>query len=218
MIDAVVFDLDGVLIDSEPVWERVRRGLVEEHGGHWAADAQNHLMGMSTAEWADYLTNDLGVALAPSQVAELAIDRMASAYERGLPLLPGAPDVVRNLASRWPLGLASSSPLRLITVVLGVARLADLFRVAVSADEVPRGKPAPDVYLAVARELGTSPESCLAVEDSTNGVRAAIAAGFRCIAVPRPAYPIEPGVASQAALVLGNLGALTPEVVASAGS
>jgi beta-phosphoglucomutase-like phosphatase (HAD superfamily) len=123
MIAAIVFDLDGVLIDSEPVWEWVRRELVAERGGHWAPDAQRKLMGMSTPEWARYLSEDLGVGLPPDQVAALVIDRMAASYREHLPLLPGAVEAVHRLAARWPLGLASSAPAALIaTKFLGYAR------------------------------------------------------------------------------------------------
>jgi Haloacid dehalogenase-like hydrolase len=117
MIDAVVFDLDGVLIDSEPLWERVRREVVAEYGGHWRPEAEGRLMGMSTAEWTRCLSEDLGADRSPGQVADLVIERMAQCYARQVPLLPGAA-AVRRLAERWPLGLASSSPRRLIDTVL----------------------------------------------------------------------------------------------------
>ena len=141
MIEAVVFDLDGVLVDSEPVWEQVRRELVAEHGGRWPADAQRRLMGMSTAEWARYLSEDLGVALPPETVAELVIERMAARYTDRLPLMPGAVEAVRGLAARWPLGLASSSPPSLIGTVLDAASLRACFAVTLSAEQVARGKP-----------------------------------------------------------------------------
>src|ERR1700761_719273 len=114
MIEAVVFDLDGVLIDSEPVWEGGRRGLVAERGGHWAPDAQRRLMGMSTPEWARYLSQDLGVGLPPDEVAATVIDRMDARYREHLPLMPGAAEAVHRLAARWPLGLASSAPAALL--------------------------------------------------------------------------------------------------------
>ena len=143
MIKAVVFDLDGVLIDSEPVWERVRRDLVAERGGHWAPDAQRKLMGMSTPEWARYLSEDLGVGLPPDEVAALVIDRMAGSYRERIPLLPGAVEAVQRLAARWPLGLASSASAVLIDIVLESAGLRPYFAVTMSTEQVPRGKPAP---------------------------------------------------------------------------
>ena len=141
MIRAVVFDLDGVLIDSEPVWEKVRRGLVAERGGQWAADAQRKLMGMSTPEWARYLSEDLGVGLSPDAVAATVIDRMAARYTEHVPLMAGAIEAVRRLAARWPLGLASSSPVRLIQTVLQSAGLQSCFKVVMSTEQVARGKP-----------------------------------------------------------------------------
>jgi HAD superfamily hydrolase (TIGR01509 family) len=192
VVGAVVFDLDGVLVDSEPVWERVRRGYVAESGGRWQPDSQQRLMGMSTQEWARYLSEELGVGRDPDRVAADVVDRMALRYDEELPLLPGAVEAVRRAAARWPLGLASSSPRRLIDTVLTVAGLTDLFAATVSTEEVPRGKPAPDVYLAVAAKLGVLPGACAAIEDSSNGLRSAHAAGMRVVAAPRPEYPPAP--------------------------
>jgi len=217
VIEAVVFDLDGVLIDSEPVWEQVRRGLVAERGGHWAADAQHRLMGMSTPEWARYLSEDLGVGLPPDQVAALVIDRMAASYREHIPLLPGAADAVRRLAARWPLGLASSAPAVLIETVLATAGLRSYFRVTMSTEQVARGKPAPDIYLAVAARLGVAPASCAAIEDSSNGLRSAAAAGLRVIAIPRPQYPPDPDALAATSLVLPALADLTPGAVTALG-
>jgi len=217
MIEAVVFDLDGVLIDSEPVWEQVRREVVAEHGGHWAADAQQRLMGMSTGEWARYLSEDLGVGLPPDRVAALVIERMAARYTEHLPLMPGAVEAVRRLAARWPLGLASSSPPSLIDTVLDAAGLRECFVATLSTEQVAHGKPAPDIYLAVCERLGRQPSACAAVEDSTNGLRSAAAAGLRVIAVPHPRYPPEPGALRAAGLVLTSLAELTPDRVAALG-
>lgn len=217
MIEAVVFDLDGVLIDSEPVWEQVRRGLVTERGGHWAADAQRRLMGMSTPEWARYLSEDLGVGLPPGEVAALVTERMAARYREHIPLLPGAAGAVRRLAARWPLGLASSAPAVLIETVLQAAGLRPDFQVTMSTEQVPHGKPAPDIYLAVAGCLGVTAAGCAAVEDSSNGLRSAAAAGLRVIAVPRPEYPPDPDALGQASLVLPGLDGLTPDAVAALG-
>jgi HAD superfamily hydrolase (TIGR01509 family) len=217
VIEAVVFDLDGVLVDSEPVWERVRRGLVEGYGGHWADDAQQRLMGMSTHEWARYLSEDLGIGLPPDQVARLVIRRMAAQYQHELPLLPGAVDAVRRMAERWPLGLASSSPPALIHTVLTTAGIAPLVTVSISTEQVAQGKPAPDVYLAVASRLGVAPGSAAAVEDSSNGLRSAATAGLHAIAVPRPEYPPAPDALDRAELVLDDLTGLTVGKVAALG-
>jgi HAD superfamily hydrolase (TIGR01509 family) len=215
MIAAVVFDLDGVLVDSEPVWEQVRRGLVAERGGRWAPGAQRKIMGMSTQEWARYLSEDLGVGLPPDQVASLVVDRMAARYRERIPFMPGAVDAVRRLAARWPLGLASSSPPVLIETVLEAAGLRSYFQVTMSTEQVPHGKPAPDIYLAVATCLGVSPADCAAVEDSSNGLRSAAAAGLRVIAVPHPRYPPDPDALAAASLVLPTLADLTLDAIAA---
>jgi HAD superfamily hydrolase (TIGR01509 family) len=217
MIAAVVFDLDGVLVDSEPVWEQVRRQVVAEHGGRWRPDTQQRLMGMSTGEWARYLGDDLGVDLPPQAVADLVIERMQDRYRDQVPLMPGAAGAVRRLATDWPLGLASSSPPALIEVVLGSAGLRGYFRSVVSTEQVPRGKPAPDVYLAAAAQLGFHPGRCAAVEDSTNGLRSAAAAGFEVIAVPHPRYPPDPAALGAARRVLTGLAELTPGLIHALG-
>ena len=216
VIEAVVFDMDGVLIDSEPVWERVRRRFVADHGGRWAADAQVRLMGMSTAERAAYLATDLGITgLTPRQVAERVISAMADEYSRHLPLLPGAIGAVRSLAGRWPLAVASSSPRSLIETVLATADLGPAFAAVVSSEEVPRGKPAPDVYLAAANRLAVAPTACAGVEDSSNGLRAAVAAGLTVIAIPRPEYPPAADALAAARLVLPSLTVLTPDTISA---
>jgi len=209
-----VFDLDGVIVDSEPVWEQVRRQVVAEHGGHWLPDAQRRLMGMSTGEWARYLSQDLGVGLPPPAVAATVIEQMQTRYREGVPLMPGAAGAVRRLAARWPLGLASSSPPALIDAALDGAGLRECFTATLSTEQVPRGKPAPDIYLAVTEQLGFAPETCAAVEDSTNGLRSAAAAGLQVIAVPHPRYPPEPAALSAARLVLTGLDGLTVQAVA----
>jgi HAD superfamily hydrolase (TIGR01509 family) len=213
-VEAVVFDLDGVLVDSEPVWEDVRRGLVAERGGHWDADSQRRVMGMSTGEWSAYLADELGVDLPAEAVAREVVDRMVRRYAERVPVLPGAAEAVRRLGAWWPLGLASSSPPRLIRAVLDHEGLTGLFAVTMSTEEVARGKPAPDVYLAVARRLDVAPERCAAVEDSTNGLRSAHAAGLRVVAVPRPELPPDPEALGLASRVLFSLDDLTESLVA----
>jgi HAD superfamily hydrolase (TIGR01509 family) len=215
MIQAIVFDLDGVLVDSEPVWEQVRRGLVAERGGHWPPDAQRRLMGMSTPEWSRYLSEDLGVGLPADEVATLVVDRMAARYRERVPLIDGAVDAVHRIAARWPLAVASSAPATLIEIVLQSAGLRAYFTVVKSTEQVAHGKPAPDIYLAVTAELGCPPPDCAAVEDSSNGLRSAAAAGLRVIAIPQPQYPPDPDALSQASLVLPSLAGLTADAVAA---
>jgi HAD superfamily hydrolase (TIGR01509 family) len=215
VIEAVVFDMDGVLIDSEPVWERVRRTFVADRGGRWPDDAQDRMMGMSTAEWSAYMSADFGLRLPPRQVADLVIAAMAAEYEIHLPLLAGAVDAVRALSARWPLAVASSAPKSLIGTVLDAAGLRPAFRAAVSSEEVERGKPAPDVYLEAAKRLGVAPANCAAIEDSSNGLRSAAAAGMTVIAVPRPEYPPAEDALAAARVVLGSLAGLSAAVIAS---
>lgn len=207
-----MFDLDGVLVDSEPVWEEVRRAFVAEHGGTWREDTQARLMGMSTSEWAAYL-HELGVRLPPDEIARRVVDRMADRYREHVPLMKGAVEAVRRLADHYTLGLASSSPRRLIDTVLHSSELHDCFDATVSTEEVARGKPAPDGYLEAARRLGVDPGDCVAVEDSSNGLRSAHAAGMRVIAVPHPRYPPAPDALALAWHVADGLAALTPALL-----
>lgn len=214
MIEGVVFDMDGVIVDTEPVWEEVRRAYVVEAGGSWRPDSQRRLMGMSTPEWARYLSEELGVRRDPKTVADQVIERMAERYRQTLPLLPGAVDAVDRMAARFRLGLASSSPRRLIDQVLASAGLTGAFAATVSTEEVTAGKPAPDVYLVAAQRLGLPADRCAAIEDSTNGLRAASGAGCAVVAAPRPEYPPAQEVLDAADLVITRLDELTPEAVA----
>lgn len=213
MVDAVLFDLDGVIVDSEPVWEEVRRAYVAAHGGTWRPDTQRRLMGMSTGEWAAHLSGELGVDRTPEQVATEVVAEMTRRYAERVPLIDDADAVVRRMAARWPLGLASSSPTRLIAAALAATGLADAFGATLSTEETARGKPAPDVWLAVAARLDVDPARCVAVEDSSNGVRSAAAAGMRVVAIPHGSYPLDPDAAALAAVLLPSVDALTPEVV-----
>ena len=212
-IEAVVFDLDGVIIDSEESWEEVRRTYAAEHGRQFLPDSQERMMGMSTGEWSRHLAVDVGIGVPPEQVASDVLDRMAVRYRTALPLVPGAVDAVRRLAARFPLALASSSARILIDKVLEGAGLTDAFRVTLSTEEVPRGKPFPDIYLEAAKRLGFPPSVCAAVEDSSNGLRSAAAAGMTVIAVPNGAYPPAPDALAAAALVVTNLDELTVAAV-----
>jgi HAD superfamily hydrolase (TIGR01509 family) len=215
-IAAIVFDLDGVLIDSESVWDAARREVVARNGGRWQADATRTMMGMSSPEWSRYLHDQLGVPLEPDQINELVVATLLDQYRRLLPLLPGAVVAVRRLANRWPLGLASSANRRVIDAVLEQAEITDCFAVTVSGEEVAAGKPAPDVYLTATRRLGVDAANAAAVEDSTNGLRAAAAAGMLVIASPNRDYPPEPDALALAVLVVESLDELTPAAIESA--
>lgn len=212
MTVAVVFDLDGVIIDSEQVWDEVRKEYVLERGGRWHEGAQAAMMGMSSVEWSRYVHEELGVPEPPERVNEEMVRRMLDRYRKDLPLIPGAVDAVRRLAADFELAVASSSNRPLIEVVLETAGIADCFTMTVSSEEVARGKPAPDVYLEASRLLGVEPGDCAAVEDSANGIRAAKAAGMRVLAFPNPHYPPRDALAL-ADVVLESLDELTPELV-----
>jgi HAD superfamily hydrolase (TIGR01509 family) len=218
VIEAVVFDLDGLLLDTEQVWDEVRQGLVRERGGRWHDRAQADMMGMSSTEWSRYLHEELGLAEPPEELNRIVVERMEDRYRQQLPLVDGAAGSVRRLAGRWPLGLASSSNRPLIDLALELMGVAELFRATVSSEEVDRGKPAPDVYLEAARRLGVSPENAIAVEDSASGIRSAKAAGMGVVAIPNAHFPPPQEVLDLADVRLESLGALTPDAVESASS
>jgi HAD superfamily hydrolase (TIGR01509 family) len=212
-VSAVVFDLDGVIIDTEGVWEDVRRSYVAGYGRRFRPDSQARMMGMSTPEWSAHLSVEVGVPRTPEQVAADVLGRMAERYRESLPLIPGSVEAVRRMAGRFTLALASSSARILIDQVLATAGLTGAFRVTLSTEEVPRGKPWPDVYLEAVSRLGLTPDVCAAVEDSSNGLRSAAAAGLAVIAVPHGVYPPAPDALAKAALVIDDLDDLTVEAV-----
>jgi len=213
VIDAVVFDLDGVVIQTEEIWDDVRETYVLERGGRYDARAQRAMMGMSSLEWSRFIADDLGVGLPPRQISDEVVELMAERYRERLPLIPGAVEAVERLAARWPLAVASSSNRQLIDLVLELSGLARLFRATVSSEEVARGKPAPDVYLEAGRRLGVAAERCAAIEDSHSGIRSARAAGMRVVAIPNPAYPPDDAALAEADVVLRSIEELTPEVI-----
>jgi len=213
VIDAVMFDMDGVLIQSEEVWDEVREAYVRERGGRYDAEIQRAMMGMSSTEWSRYLHETAGVPDEPEAINAEVVRRMLASYHDHLPLIDGAVDAVRRLVTRYPLGLASSSNRQLIDAALELAGLASCFKATVSSEEVARGKPAPDVYLEAARRLSVDPTHCAAVEDSHGGIRSAKAAGMRVIAFPNPSYPPDEDALAQADVIIRSLDELTPQLV-----
>jgi HAD superfamily hydrolase (TIGR01509 family) len=214
VIDGVVFDLDGVLLDSEQIWDSVREELVRERGGRWHDRAQRDMMGMSSLEWSRYLHDELGVPDPPEEISAEVVRRLESRYRDRLPVLPGAREAVERLAAHWPLALASSSNRELIDLALELMGVRHLFGATVSSEEVVRGKPAPDVYLEAARRLGVDPPRVATIEDSQNGIRAAKAAGMGVIAIPNEHFPPAEDALAQADVVLDSLADLTPETIA----
>ena len=213
MIEAVVFDLDGVIVDSEQVWDDVREQLAKERGGRWHDGAQAAMMGMSSPEWSAYMHEEIGLAESPQEINDEVVRRLLARYRESLPLIEGAAAAVRRLAPELALGVASSSNRPIIDAVLATAGIAELFGVTVSSEEVARGKPAPDVYLEAARRLGVAPQRCAAVEDSSNGLRSAHAAGMRVVALPNAHYPPAPDALALADVILASPAELTPAAV-----
>jgi HAD superfamily hydrolase (TIGR01509 family) len=213
MILAVVFDLDGVLIDSEHVWDEVREQLAHERDGRWHEGAQADMMGMSSSEWSRYMHDVIGLPEPPEEINREVVERMLARYHDDLPLIDGAVGAVKHLGARFRLAVASSSNRPLIEAVLDSAGIASLFEVTVSSEEVARGKPSPDVYLEAARRLALAPDRCAAVEDSGNGLRAAAAAGMRVIAIPNRRYPPPADALTLADVTLESIAELTADVV-----
>jgi beta-phosphoglucomutase-like phosphatase (HAD superfamily) len=214
VIDAVVFDLDGVIVDSEQVWDEVRQAYTREVGGTFTEVATRAMMGMSSPEWSRYMSELLGVPGTPEEINAAIVERMLQRYGASPPLIPGAVEAVRRTGALWPLAIASSSNPELIEVVLRTAGIDSLFATAVSSEEVAQGKPAPDVYLEAARRLGVDPGRCAAIEDSQAGIRSAKSAGMLVVAVPNLHFPPDDEAVAQADVVLESIGDLQPETIA----
>ncbi len=218
MTQAVIFDLDGTLIDTEPVWESVRRALAKQDGIEWPESASRAMMGMSTREWSAYMSDVVGIGPTAELAARRTIDGLVERYDRDLPVLPGAREVVGRLAEHWPLGVASSSPRDLIEHALQALGVRDLIAVVRSTEEgTARGKPAPDAFLWVADQLDAEPARTVVVEDSAGGIQAGLNAGMPVVAVPRPFLTPPDDLLAQASVVLAHLDELTVELVDSLG-
>jgi beta-phosphoglucomutase-like phosphatase (HAD superfamily) len=213
---AVVFDMDGILIETEPIWDKVRRRMAAEDGLSWPESSTPIMMGLSTQEWAEHMTDVVGFSGTWEEVAQRTIDGVAGEYAGGgLPVLPGAVEAVRRMAGLVPTAIASSSPRRLIDLVVGRLDLADVLTVTVSTEEVPRGKPYPDGYLRACELLGVDAARAVAVEDSTNGVLSAFAAGMKVVCVPPGFHPPFEDTLALCAAVLDSLDDLTEELLHS---
>ncbi len=210
VVRAVVFDMDGVLVDTERDWDAARRQVAQDSGGRWHPNATTDMMGMSAPEWSSYMHDELGVEAEPDDINRQVVAHMLGRVARGLPLLPGAAAAVESLAVRWPLALASSANRPVIDAVLEASGLARFFAATVSSEEVARGKPAPDVYLAAARALSVDPSTVVAIEDSANGIRSAATAGMTVVAVPNVQYPLDAEVLAQAHFHITALDELEP--------
>jgi HAD superfamily hydrolase (TIGR01509 family) len=189
---AVIFDLDGVILDSEHVWEQVMHELFAAHGLRFAdLDQDSFMGGDNSRQWAEYLRRVGGIPLMEDEILKWVTDRLIFHYTQALPLVPGTLEAVACLAASYRLGLASSSPRKIIAFVLENSGLQRFFTAWASSDDVPRGKPAPDVYRKACGLIETDPACCVAVEDSRVGIRAARSAGLRVIAIPHPSFPLD---------------------------
>ncbi len=214
MIDAVIFDLDGVLLDSESAWLAAKRAVVAEWGGSWKEEASRAMLGMSAPEWSVYMRDELAIDREPEEIDAEVVKRLLVGYRERLPLLPGAVEAVERLAARWPLGLASSSNLEVIEVVMEAGGFAQYLKTWVSSEEVGAGKPAPDVFLEAARRMEVDPAACAAIEDSHNGILSAHAAGMAVIALPNHEFPPGEDALAKADRVLESLDELTVATIA----
>jgi len=213
-VGAVIFDLDGVLLDSEVWWDEVRRDLVARYGRTWTADDQRAVMGANSPGWARTMVERHGLGGDVGQVLRVVVEGVVERYRReGAPVIPGVAEAVERLASRYPLAVASSSHPDVIRAALEPSGLGRFFRVVVSSDEVAQGKPAPDVFTLAAERLGAPAARIVVVEDSLNGVRAAKAAGMAVALVPNAAVPPQPGAREAADLVVPTIAAVDPEAV-----
>ena len=206
MINAVIFDMDGLLVDSEPAWNRARVELLAQHGKTWTEADQLAQAGVHTDVWVSALYEKLGGQLGREQVFEEIVGRMAGYYEGGeVPILPGAEEALSACAGRYRVGLASGSPARLIEACLHGAGWGGFFEGLISSDEVDHGKPAPDVYVELMRRMALDPAATAVIEDSGAGIRSGKAAGARVVAVPNPSTDPGPDVLSLADTRIASL-------------
>jgi HAD superfamily hydrolase (TIGR01509 family) len=208
----VIFDLDGVIVDSEIWWDEVRQAFAQQHGRTWTTDDRAAVMGANSAAWSRTMRERLAIDVPATVIERTIVDGVVSRFRTdGVPEIPGAVEAVRRIANERPVAIASSAHREVIDAALAATGLTGIFGVVVSSDEVPHGKPAPDVYLEAARRLGADPATCLVVEDSYNGVRAGKAAGMAVVLVPNHSIPPAPGTAELADVVLERLADLEPE-------
>lgn len=209
MIEAVVFDMDGVIIDSEPVWQQVRVDLVTEHGAVWTDADGDAVRGSESEFWATMVSQRLAGALTPDEVFEEIMRRMVNVYEEHLPLFPGSVEAIERVGSRYRVAVASGSPRMLVDLVLAGSGLDRIAEAVGYGDEVARGKPAPDVYLDVLSRMDVAPANAIGVEDSVAGLTSLLAAGMRAIAVVSPDYELPPEILARTEARLEALADLT---------
>ncbi len=212
--DGVIFDMDGVLIDSEPIWGEVLGGLARDTGGTWTLEAQRATAGMESRQVSAYMVDVLGFQGTAAEIEAECDRRIVARYKEGLPEMPGAGAAVRRLfEDGFVIGLASSSNRVLIDLVIDSMGLVSYFAATVSNQDVRVGKPAPDIYQEACRRIGTSPNRTIAVEDSGHGIKSAHAAGLQVLALPHLDYPLDAETIGLVAFVLGSLSELRERVV-----
>lgn len=215
-IEAVVFDMDGVLIDSEVLWQRVREDFAAERGLPWRQQDQEALMGCSTEVWSVRMCERLALTdISPAELATDILGRVQRAFETHLPVRPGAAEVLAALGQRWPLALATGSPRELADCALRLTGFGKHFQATVCGDEVRHGKPHPEIYQRAVAALGVAPSRAAGIEDSANGLRALRAAGLWAIAAPGEAFPLLPAELALGHAVVQHLSAITPDFVAA---
>ncbi|MBI2691190.1 MAG: HAD family phosphatase [Solirubrobacterales bacterium] len=217
-VDAVIFDMDGVIVDSEALWDEAREDLVKETGGRWGTNSQEAMMGMASHEWSVYVRDELQVPMSAEDISREVVARLEALYRADLPLIEGSAEAVRAAAERWPVAIASSSNRELIDLIAELAGIADMLSTTVSSEEAGRGKPAPDVFLMAAEQLGVDPANCVVIEDSANGIRAGVAAGMKVIAAPNKDFPPSQDALDLATLVLDRVADITNQTIEHAGN
>jgi HAD superfamily hydrolase (TIGR01509 family) len=217
-VEAVIFDMDGVIVESEALWDKAREDLVKETGGRWGANAQEAMMGMASHEWSVYVRDELQVPMTAEEISRDVVGRLEDLYRKDLPLIEGSAEAVHAAAEFWPVAIASSSNRELIDLIAELAGIHKVLKTTVSSEEAGRGKPSPDVFLLAAEQLGVDPENCVVIEDSANGIRAGVAAGMKVIAVPNRDFPPSQDALDLATLVIDRVTELTNATIEHAGN
>lgn len=214
-VEAIIFDMDGVLVDSEVYWARSRVAFARDIGKTWTDEDQRLAMGRSTHEWARVMQERLELDWTIEAIIDDMFQRVMACYEEKMPLRPGALEAVQLAAGAYPVALASGSPIPIIQHVMALTGLDRVFQVMVYGDDQPNGKPAPDIYLETARQLGIAPGKAVGIEDSVNGIRALKNAGMYIIAAPSPDFPLPAEIVQMAHVTIQSLEDFSLEMVRS---
>ena len=212
-IEAVVFDMEGVLMDSEPYWKVAREGFAQAIHKPWSMDDQRACMGRNTVEWAQVMKDRIAQDWSLDDIIDDVIGRVLAQYDDRLPLRDGAIGAVERMAARYKVALASGSPTAVIDHAMDGSGLGKLLKIRVYGDTIPNGKPAPDIYLEALRLLAVQPENSAGVEDSSAGIRALHNAGMKVIAAPSEGFDLPSDVLALADHVVVHMDEITAEVV-----